>query len=84
MKKILKHIKLSHPENFEAGLSELEKIVVKMEGGQMSLQDSLLSHQRGMELLQYCQAALQDAQQQVRIFENNTLKKISIPTNNDH
>lgn len=50
----------------------------------MSLQDSLLSHQRGMELLQYCQAALQDAQQQVRIFENNTLKKISIPTNNDH
>ncbi len=48
----------------------------------MSLEVSLLAHKRGVELLQYCQATLQSAQQQVRILEANTLKKIS-PNNID-
>ena len=66
--------KSQDPPTFEAALSELEKIVASMEAGQMPLEQSLAAYKRGAELLKYCQAALQDAQQQVKILEDNVLK----------
>jgi exodeoxyribonuclease VII small subunit len=65
------------PRNFEEALAELENIVSGMEGGQLSLEQSLAAYKRGAELLQYCQKALADAQQQVRILEANTLQNFS-------
>lgn len=79
MTKSPKPVKSIQPENFEAGLTELESIVASMEAGQMSLEVSLLAHKRGAELLQYCQTTLQNAQQQVRLLEANTLKNFSPP-----
>ena len=43
--------KSSSSVNFEAALAELEKIVAKMESGEQSLEESLKSFQRGIELL---------------------------------
>jgi len=60
---------------FEAALTELEKIVASMEAGQMPLEQSLAAYKRGAELLKFCQGALQDAQQQVKILEENVLKR---------
>ena len=54
------------PESFEAALAELEKIVASMESGKLSLEQSLAAHKRGLELAQYCQAVLAQAQQQVQ------------------
>ena len=62
------------PTSFEAALAELETIVGTMEGGQVPLADSLAAYKRGAELLQYCQTALRDAQQQVQILEKGVLK----------
>jgi len=62
------------PESFEAALAELESIVARMEGGQLPLKESLAAYQRGAALLQFCQAALKDAQQQVQILEKGVLK----------
>jgi exodeoxyribonuclease VII small subunit len=62
------------PPTFESALAELEQIVASMEAGQMPLEQSLAAYKRGAELLTFCQAALQDAQQQVRILEDNVLK----------
>lgn len=62
------------PQTFESALAELESIVAAMEAGQLSLEQSLTSYKRGTELLQFCQQALQDAQQQVRILEADTLQ----------
>jgi exodeoxyribonuclease VII small subunit len=59
---------------FESALSELEKIVASMEAGQMPLEQSLAAYKRGAELLKYCQSALQDAQQQVKILEDDVLR----------
>ena len=70
----LKPAKTVPPTSFETALTELEAIVAAMEAGQMPLEASLAAYKRGAELLQYCQAALQDAQQQVRILEADTLK----------
>lgn len=60
--------------SFEAALAELEKIVESMEAGQIPLEQSLAAYKRGAELLKFCQAQLQDAQQQVKILEDNVLK----------
>ena len=62
------------PKSFEAALAELETIVATMEGGQLPLTESLAAYKRGAELLQFCQAALKDAEQQVQIFEKGVLK----------
>ena len=62
------------PGSFEAALAELESIVATMEGGQLPLSESLAAYKRGAELLQFCQAALKDAEQQVQIFEKGVLK----------
>jgi exodeoxyribonuclease VII small subunit len=59
---------------FESALAELEKIVANMEAGQMPLEDSLAAYRRGAELLKFCQSQLQNAEQQVRILEDNVLK----------
>jgi exodeoxyribonuclease VII small subunit len=66
--------KSQDPATFEAALTELEKIVASMEAGQMPLEQSLAAYKRGAELLKFCQAALQDAQQQVKVLEDNVLK----------
>ncbi len=62
---------------FEEALSELESIVEDMEGGQLPLEKSLSAYKRGAELLQFCQRQLQDAQQQVKVLESETLRKFS-------
>ncbi len=66
--------KSQNPQTLEAALAELEKIVSGMEEGQLPLEQSLAAYKRGAELLKFCQAALQDAQQQVKILEGGILR----------
>lgn len=62
------------PASFEAAMTEVEEIVGKMEEGALPLADALSAYQRGAVLLAYCQKALREAQQQVRILEDGMLK----------
>ncbi len=62
------------PKTFEAALAELETIVATMEGGQLPLAEALAAYKRGAELLQFCQAALKDAEQQVQVLERGVLR----------
>lgn len=62
------------PESFELAYAELESIVAQMESGQMTLEASLMSYQRGNTLLQFCQQSLADVEQQVQLLnERNQL-----------
>jgi len=54
--------------NFESAIAELESLVEEMEQGEISLEDSLKKFERGIELTQTCQKALQDAEQKVQIL----------------
>ncbi len=54
--------------DFEAALDELEKLVDKMEQGDLSLDDSLKYFERGIQLTRTCQQALKDAEQKVQIL----------------
>jgi exodeoxyribonuclease VII small subunit len=61
------------PQSFEAAMAELEALVASMEGGQLTLEASLAAYKRGAELLKYCQSALEDAQQQIKVLEGDRL-----------
>ena len=63
--------------SFEAALAELEQVVADMESGKLPLEESLAAYQRGAELLRQCRSRLDDAQQQVRILEDGTLKEFA-------
>ena len=71
------------PQSLEAALAELEKIVSSMEEGQLPLERSLAAYKRGADLLKYCQSALQDAQQQVKVLEDGILKDFKSDDRND-
>ncbi|MGB7541006.1 MAG: exodeoxyribonuclease VII small subunit [Burkholderiales bacterium] len=71
-----KSARTDQPASFEAALAELEKIVASMESGKLTLEQSLAAHKRGLELTQYCQSVLAQAQQQVKVLEGNTLKNL--------
>ena len=78
-----KTLKSQPPQSLEAALEELEKIVSSMEDGRLPLERSLASYKRGAELLKYCQSALQDAQQQVKVLEDGILKDFKSDDRND-
>ncbi|TCV82350.1 exodeoxyribonuclease VII small subunit [Sulfurirhabdus autotrophica] len=78
-----KTAKTQTTQTFESALAELESIVATMEAGQLPLEQSLSSYKRGTELLQFCQQALQDAQQQVKILEANTLQNFPSADDNN-
>ena len=63
--------------SFEQALAELEKIVSRMEGGELSLEEALAAHKRGLELARSCQQRLEAAQQQVRVLEGEVLKPLA-------
>jgi len=69
---------MSHSEpSFEQALAELEKIVARMESGELSLEQALATHKRGLELARLCQRQLEAAQQQVKVLEGEVLKPLS-------
>jgi len=72
------------PESLEAALAELEKIVSTMEDGELPLERSLASYKRGAELLKYCQAALAEAQQQVKVLEDGILRDFKSDDRDDN
>jgi len=63
--------------SFEGALAELEKIVARMEGGELSLEEALATHKRGLELARFCQQKLEAAQQQVKVLEGEVLKPLA-------
>ena len=62
--------------SFEQALAELEKIVSRMESGDLSLEQALAAHKRGLELARFCQQKLETAQQQVKVLEGEVLKPL--------
>ncbi|ESS74115.1 exodeoxyribonuclease 7 small subunit [Methyloglobulus morosus KoM1] len=54
--------------SFEEDLAELEQLVVRLERGEVSLEESLQAFERGVTLTRACQKALQEAEQKVQIL----------------
>lgn len=64
----------TEPESYESALSELERLVAAMEGGQLPLDQLLESYKRGAVLLAFCRGRLEAVEQQVKLLENGQLQ----------
>ncbi len=53
------------PADFEASLEALETLVARMESGELGLEQSLEEFQQGMQLVDRCQRALDEAQRRM-------------------
>jgi exodeoxyribonuclease VII small subunit len=54
--------------DFEKKLARLEEIVGKMEGGELSLEDSLKFFEEGVKLSRECNSQLAAAEQKVKVL----------------
>ena len=72
--------KKSTPDlDFEAALAELEKLVETMESGEQSLEETLASFQKGIELTRSCQEGLKAAEQKVEQLIQKNGKYLAEP-----
>ncbi len=55
--------------SFEKALQELEDIVRRLESGEVSLEESIATYSRGIQLKRHCEAKLESARQQVERIE---------------
>ncbi len=60
------------PMNLEKSLQELEALVLKLEQGDLPLEESLQHFERGVQLTRVCQQALSDAEQKIDILLGDT------------
>ena len=61
------------PSSFEEGVAELTQLIANMENGNLPLEYALQAYARGSQLVQYCAAQLEKAEQQIKIVENGLL-----------
>ena len=52
--------------SFEQAIGELESAVQRLEDGELSLTEAIALYERGMHLVQHCNAALDAAELQVQ------------------
>ena len=66
--------------NFEKALKDLETVVEKLESGELSLEESLKSFEKGIKLTRQCQEQHSKAELQVKklIEENGELKTVPL------
>ncbi|WP_024831198.1 exodeoxyribonuclease VII small subunit [Ruminiclostridium josui] len=63
-------------KSFEEAMAELEQIVVKLEKGEATLEESITSFQQGIELSRYCAAKLDEAEKQITMLIQNEEGKL--------
>ncbi|MEW8400304.1 MAG: exodeoxyribonuclease VII small subunit [Candidatus Thiodiazotropha sp.] len=69
---------------FEEAMKELEALVESLEQGDLSLEESLKSFERGVALTRICQTSLRDAEQKVRMLNGDTQASELIPFSDDN
>jgi exodeoxyribonuclease VII small subunit len=61
----------SKKKNFEETLDKLEKIVNELEGGEVSLDQSIKKFEKGIELYNECRDFLADAEQKIKVLTDS-------------
>ncbi len=69
--------------SFEEALSELESLVVKLEQGELTLDESLKAFERGVELTRTCQQALREAELKIDMLTEKSTEAKLEPFDND-
>ena len=59
---------MSDITDFESAIAELDRIVKKMEEGDLTLEESMALYERGLHLSRFCHARLEDAERKIEIL----------------
>lgn len=54
---------------FEDALSELENIAMKLESGELGLDDSIKEFEKGIQLAAFCHKKLEEAERRIEILQ---------------
>ena len=65
-------------KTFEESMTELEKIVTKLEAGDVTLDDSIELFEEGIKLAKNCQKKLDDAEKKVKLLTTILLTYLKI------
>jgi exodeoxyribonuclease VII small subunit len=56
------------PESFEQAIAQLEKIVAKLESGDVPLEEAINLYQEGMRLSHYCSQKLEQVERRIEML----------------
>ncbi|EGI75478.1 exonuclease VII small subunit [Hylemonella gracilis ATCC 19624] len=62
------------PATYEEAMRELEQLVVRLESGELPLEQLLAAYQRGAEILQFCRGRLEAVESQIKVLDDGMLK----------
>ena len=65
---------LATPVSYEAALEELERLVARLESGELPLDQLLSRYQRGAEWLKFCRERLDAVESQIKVLDQGVLK----------
>ena len=72
--------------NFESSLKDLEKIVSKLESGDLGLDESIMEFEKGINHAKFCHEKLDEAERKIEILQkgdSGKVKKKSIKVKSD-
>ena len=67
-----KERKIPPKTSFEEALHELEEVAMKLEGGELGLDESIKEFERGIRLAAFCQQKLDEAERKIEILQKGT------------
>ena len=56
------------PKDFEDALAKLEALVKELEGGELTLENSLARYEQGVRLARFCSAKLEEAEKRIELL----------------
>ncbi|MBI2997978.1 MAG: exodeoxyribonuclease VII small subunit [Deltaproteobacteria bacterium] len=65
-------------KRFEEALDELEKVVERLESGELSLEDSLAAFQEGVKLVRYCNQKLTEVEKKIELLVKDKEGKLQL------
>lgn len=65
-------------KKFETALKELEKVVERLESGELSLEESLAAFEEGVRLVKYCNQKLSDVEKKIELLVKDKEGKLQL------
>ncbi len=65
-------------KKFETALEELEKVVERLESGELSLEDSLAAFEEGVRLVKFCNQKLTEVEKKIELLVKDKEGKLRL------
>jgi exodeoxyribonuclease VII small subunit len=67
-------------QKFETAMEELEKVVERLESGELSLEDSLAAFEDGIRLVKFCNQKLSEVEKKIELLMRDKEGKLQLKT----